>query len=336
MNNNIYFPLRSNLSFFEQKTNQPYLVLRIKQSILMYENIIFESGGYILTHNNRSAIDLNIPPDQIGKEMFKIPEEQSGKYGVYIKDDKTGKQIDIIKPGPKNKMFTVSFQNFLNNIGIQDEDFIQLKWIELSQDGKNKINELVNLNEKFMNYIPGDSVFKKYILRNFYHSIILSNYLNTPMMIDNLHDNLLKNIMSNTIKISDNRIQILKRIFDLLEINIPDFSTMEINEILTLRKDKLFIKFRNKLLEINNYLTQNEISKFNESEIDKLFIRELLQEINEITPKRKKIVVKAFLGCTSLIPTVGSIPTMISLVKDIDEYNKFNNNWLAFIFKYKS
>ena len=62
----------------------------------------------------------------------------------------------------------------------------------------------------------------------------------------------------------------------------PDFSTMEMEDILNLRSEKLFIQFRNKLLDINNYLTQKEINMFDETEIDKLFVHELLSEINEI------------------------------------------------------
>ena len=42
MNQDIYFPIKSNIDFFEKKSNQPSLISKIKQSILLYENLYFD------------------------------------------------------------------------------------------------------------------------------------------------------------------------------------------------------------------------------------------------------------------------------------------------------
>ena len=157
------------------------------------------------------------------------------------------------------------------------------------------------------------------------------------MMIDSLYDNLLTNIMmSKMVNISDVRLEVLNRICDLLKFVIPDFSSLEIEKILDLRKDKLFIKFRNKLLDINNYVTQNDMNLFDLSKIDSLFMRELMIELAEIAPSNKKLLVNGSLGVAGLIPMIGPIATGVGLVKDSKGLHDFNKSWLAFIVNYYS
>ena len=53
----VYFPMRSNIDFFEYKSNQPNLIAKIKQSILLYDNLHFDAGAYSIScGDNRHLI----------------------------------------------------------------------------------------------------------------------------------------------------------------------------------------------------------------------------------------------------------------------------------------
>lgn len=337
MNQDIYFPIRSNINFFVQKANQPSLISKIKQSILMYNNLIFDDGAYEFSCNENGAFEINIPPEKLKLSMVDVPTKPMTGFSLNAIDEKTGQSFNLIPQSENGNCYfaIASFQKPINDLGIQDEDFIRFEWTKLTPIGKNKLDQMVKSTGNYKKCIEGSSLFQKYILKNFHHSLILSKAFDTPMMIDSLHDNLLTNIMSKTVNISDVRLEVLNRICDLLRFVIPDFSLMKIEEILDLRKDKLFIEFRNKLLDINNYLTQNDMNQFDPSKINSLFMRELIIEIAEIAPSNKNLLVNGFLGVAGLIPVFGPIVTGVGLAKGGKELHKFNKSWLAFIVKNK-
>lgn len=339
MNQDIYFPIRSNISFFVQKANQPSLMSRIKQSILMYNNLIFDDGAYDFSGNENGVFEVNIPPEKLKLSTLDVPTKPRTGFRLNAIDEKTGQSFNLIPQSENGNSYSViaSFQKLINDLGIQDENFIHFEWTELTPINKKILDQMVKSTGNYKKYIRGNPIFQEYILKNFHHSLILSKAFNTPMMIDSLYDNLLTNIMmSKMVNISDVRLEVLNRICDLLKFVISDFSSLKIEKILDLRKDKLFIKFRNKLLDINNYLTQNDMNQFDPSKIDSLFMRELMIELAEISPSNKKLLVNGSLGVAGLIPMIGPIATGVGLVKDSKGLHDFNKSWLAFIVNYYS
>ena len=94
--------------------------------------------------------------------------------------------------------------------------------------------------------------------------------------------------------------------------------------------------FRNKLVDINNYLTKNKVDQFDLSKIESLFMNELIKEIREIAPSSGKLFLDGFLGTAGLlVPVASPMLTGIGLARDIEELREFNKSWIAFIIKNK-
>lgn len=335
MNQNIYFPIRSNIHFFEKKANQPPLISRIKQSILMYNNLIFDDGGYTLSCNEHGSFDSIVPPQQLDRLKLEVPEEPSRVISLNARDERTGKTFNLIPHSDNSQNYSVSFRKLLAEMNIENESFIKFELQELTPHGKQVLREAVRKTNDYKKFIEGNSFFKNKVFENFHNTILLSNSLNTPFMLDVLHDNLLKNLSQNIIKISDVRLDVFNRINELLQLKMPDFSSMKVDEILDLRKDKLFKKFRYKLLDINNNLIGKDLSKFDKTQIDSLFVNEVLEEIKEFAPSSKKLVVSGTLGLAGAVPIAGIAASGVSVARDaISTYN-FSRSWLAFIFKHK-
>lgn len=138
------------------------------------------------------------------------------------------------------------------------------------------LDEVINKTESYKDFIEAPQFCKDPILENFHTSILLSLGV-APIMIDNIHHKLLNKININNIPL-DSSIEILHRVNKLLSFKLPDFSLMKIEDILDLRKDSLFRKFREKLFDINSILINKEINGLDESKIESLFLNECLTE----------------------------------------------------------
>nr|QNO54372.1 hypothetical protein DIMBOPOO_00045 [Methanosarcinales archaeon ANME-1 ERB7] len=339
MNQDIYFPIRSNINFFVQQANQPSLVSKIKLSIIMYDNLIFDDGAYQFLCSTNGAFDMNIPPDKLQNLSFPdVPAEPGTNFHINAIQKPTGQSFNLIPKSTNGNNYVAfaSFRKLINKLGIQNEDFIRFEWRELNESGKRYLDKLIKSSASYKNFIEGNVFFQDYILKNFHYSSILAEDFNTPMMIDSLHNKLLTHIMSKLVNIFDVRLEVLNRVRDLLQFELPDFSLMTMNDVLELRRDTCFIAFRNKLLDINNYLTKNKVDQFDLSKIESLFMNELIKEIREIAPSSEKLLLDGFLGTVGLlVPGASPMLTGIGLARDIEELREFNKSWIAFIIKNK-
>ena len=328
--NGIYFPLWSNIDFFENKSKQPDLIKRIKLSTLMYDKLYFDSGIYSLTCSENGSFS-SISPYQ-GENP--LPEESIKKTCIMGKNEETGQTFTIIPPG-ESRHFAESFEHVMHELGLYDENFIEFQTKELNDEGERLLNEAINKTEGYKEFIEGPTYFKESILKNFHTSLLMS-YGVAPMMVDNIHQSVLTNMDINHLNL-DLSLEVLNRVNKLLKCRIPDFSSMETQEILDLRKDPLFKKFRTKLFDINNSLTKKDISKLNGSDIDSLFMDEYISEMKEFAPSKKEVVVNGALGVAGLFPVVGTIASVASLAytgKALKTVHDYNSSWLAFVMQY--
>lgn len=341
MNQDIYFPIKSNIDFFEKKSNQPPLINKIKQSLLMYENLYFDAGGYDLSCSDRGSFSNVIPPNMVNEFEYEVPETPHKGFYAGIQPKPNGTPIITIPPNTNERNYRVSFQKLIEELGLQDEKFIKFHYIELNDEGKKQLSNVKWKNSDYEKYIDAPYFCKKKILENFFESIILSNDLKKPIMLDSFNAQLMSNFSYNTIK-NDLRLEVLNttlyKINDCFkESNLPDFSLMPVEELLDLRKDKEFRNFREKILEISTALKELNVDKLND-----LISRELISEQNsllqEIAPSREHFVLKIGFGLFSLIPGISEAISAGGLVIDtIEEYkklHKYENSWLAFIFQY--
>jgi hypothetical protein len=65
MNRILFFPLRSNIGWFTNENTRLDLEKRIKNSLIIYDKIVFENGRYKLFATDKGIVDVNIPADDI-------------------------------------------------------------------------------------------------------------------------------------------------------------------------------------------------------------------------------------------------------------------------------
>ena len=182
-----------------------------------------------------------------------------------------GQPFYAIRPSDNNKNYIVCFQKLIEDMGILDEKFIEFGIHELTDSGEKRLRDNMWNAKEYTQYIEGEYFCKKIILENFYYSLLCSETIKAPMLIDNFYDRLIENTNKEIIKKADLRLDIFNRINNFLKLKISDFSSLSIEEILDLRKDKSFKNFRKKMLNINEYLLSRDEEE--EIEIGSLFFK---------------------------------------------------------------
>lgn len=329
----VYFPMRSNIDFFEKKSNQPNLIAKIKQSILLYDNLHFDAGAYTISCGDNGSFDWWYPPDHMNIVNLDVPETTSTGFYVNMQPEPNGKPFGVIPHSDNSKNYVVSFQKLILDMGLIDEKFINFGIHELTASGKQRLTKAVWDTSSYKDFIGGTTFCKKKVLENFHYSLLCSETIDTPIMIDDLHKKLIEEMNFNIIRAADIRIEVLERINKLLNFIIPDFSLLSIDELLDLRKDRLFNNFREQVLRIHEFLINNQNNYVN-SEIEGLFMKDLMDEACEIAPSDKKIILNGSVLLLGFLPYIGNATSLASYLKEVNSLRSFQNTSLAFIMKY--
>lgn len=323
----IFFPLRSNVEWFGPARVYP-LEQRIKESMLLYDYLEFEGGAYTCIVTKKGSFDFHIPESKISTEDRRFLLRGMGRKMELMMMNKSGKRIPIFR-GEIEKYFHADFNSVLQNMECKDLDFVKLKEIGLTQSGKQilrKISTADKRDSNVMSIVKGSLFLKRKIVDGVNHSLMLSGALKVPILVDNLHEEVLKYKLHQTIeKISVNKkVEVLDSI---LQLTFPDFSSLDIDNLVELRKDRAIKKFCEKIRDINDRISDaSDPVKFRE-EAQHLFVRDLLKEIKELAPSKKSIIIDAVGGS---IPYVG---TALGIAKNL--YNKYDysRSWLSFLMK---
>lgn len=325
----IFFPLRSNVEWFEP-AKEYSLERKIKESMLLYDYLVFEDGIYTCFTTKKGGFDVHVPTSNVSTEDRKrMFHGRGGKTAsLTIINQATGKATPILS-GEVEKFFNADFVSLLENMGCQDLDFIKLEKIGLTEDGKKILREIFKRDEEdthLMSLIGGTPFLKRIITQGLNHSLLLSGALKVPILIDNLHEAVLRHRLGQTIEeIHIGReVEVLDSI---LQLPFPDFSSLDIDDLVNLRKDRAILKFREKIRDINDWIpdTMDPI-KFRE-ETQRLFVKDLLEEVKELAPSKKSVAINVFGG---LIPYVGSA---IGIAKTLHDSYDYSRSWLSLLMK---
>ena len=335
----ILFPLRTNIKSLQRWGDNYDISGRIKQSIILYDTVIVETGTFTYSGSERAVLhgfeqwSEENTREAVLKKSKEIEERQEESYITYI-DGKTGIEKWKYKVEKKDEFIadyrTVDVISEIESGSYGEEvDFLNYAFI-LRKKNHNDVlvqNTLKDLaNKKFAERarkIYGQMPLIE-LLNNLNDSLAMSHLFKMPVAVDAMHAPLLRIKTEYEVGL---QFAILDR---LTQVAIPDFSTLDLDSLLQYRKDKAIKSFRNLIWKMNSKLQSKGTLG-----IDELFIQELLQEIREIAPTKKKIVLKTALGVLSFIPVpLASIATTIGDIgKELKEYRDFATNWLSFVLK---
>jgi hypothetical protein len=309
--------------------------------MILYDEVIVETGTFRYSATDGFALQGSEPwsientKEKVLKDMEKIETQDEDAY-ITVFDGKTHEEKQKYKVEKKNRFIadyrTVDVVSQLESGSYGKEaDFLKYALIQRKESYKEAINKNTQIdltNKEFT-----ETAMKTYgqmnligLLHNINDSLALSQLFKKPVSVDAIHTPLLRIKGKAELEFDST---VLDR---LTQIAIPDFSMMELDDLIELRRHKAIESFRSMIWKTNSKM-QLEGS----SNVDDIFKKELLDAIKEMAPTKRKLMLDTALGTLSFIPQpLVSIGTTIASVgMSFKAYRDFATNWLSFMLKAK-
>ena len=324
--NRIFLPLRSNCGWFVDKEFQLEFERRLKNSIVIYDEIVIQDGRYIYRGGKTGNFDLFLPSDQSGRDRREhVICETGEEFGVTLGDKK-------IIWGTAEVAYETDFYPFVYDAGIVEKEYI--KWIpsDLPDEAKNTPKKVASLDiedGELKQYLPETYYQQKNILESLYIDAFLSNHMNLPFLTDYR--------MTPIIHWKNKQVGMHfdKTVEDILlscwiSIGLPDFGTLPWEKVIMIRESRAGQDFRNMVGQISSLVKNSYQDIKNEIELELLVQRSLSEElVSQLRAKLPKPQTAFFNLGLNLIPWGGGV--IIGGGKDLKDLIEKRNSWVSLI-----
>jgi hypothetical protein len=330
-----FFPLRTNVEYFD--TPEGYLSLkeRIKQACILYDRLIFEGGLYQASIGPTGSFDLWIPPLELTDAILKAKFTSRGGEHHWRIAPTGSENYHTVISGPMERWFRAEFHTALREFDGENMPWIDIETYELTPDFKQLADSSADNDERDENIriLDASHFFRRKILTNLNRDLILIASLGTSASIDPLHASVLEQKMAK-------KPEQLKSApgFLAIEVAVPNFSNLPWDTILELREHPSLSEFRRKLVEAETTArTLFPDAKEDEIryEICQIITGELVREISNVWSVGKDMIRDMSINAAiELLLVIGrvSIPFVgeaIAAVRDGYELMQARNSWIT-------
>lgn len=142
----VYFPLRSNGSWFASESARSELERRIKLCVLLYDRLAFENARYRLIVWEHGNLGLHMPAGTIPEDRSEISYYLPGdEYAFKVSASPEGEYHSLFE-GPIVEAFEIDFFPILSEAGLLEADFVVPKDVSLSESGKEELKSRVQID----------------------------------------------------------------------------------------------------------------------------------------------------------------------------------------------
>ena len=324
----IYFPLRTNVDWFVTPDRAALLARQVKQAMLLYDNLVFQSGLFRAWIGSTGGFQTWIPPDQVTDEMLQRPlSPPGGKH--FLKFSGT-----VVLHEQTERAFKAEFHTLVDEFGGQ-----KLPWVTL--DSLVPVDRFKALHEQWARrdtanrnvVIEGVSKrVRRLVLENMNRDMMLASILGSAVSMDALHGPVLA---------QDVAIREVLRPevgFLTLEVVVPDFSMLPWSEVIDLREDPAFEAFREKMVHVEararECLPDGTIADV-KYHISQLLLDESLREIQALRPRLLPAITAAATEATLdlLVPLplqgLGALMAAGQFAAELHEWNQHRRSWIV-------
>jgi len=326
-----FFPLRTNVHYFDSLEQQLALTERVKQASLLYESLLFEGGMYdavVWKDEERGggpSIDLHWRPQDITDELLKRYQHKPTGGEAHVVIDQY-----VFAAGEVERRQHAEFHSLLKELNADNLPWIQVDGFSLPGELKSLVSRLALDDESSFGDLLSDKplFLKKKILNNLNYDLILTSLLNVAASMDGLFEPLLsqKGQRHSGLQSAPG--------FAAFQVAIPNLSHLPWNEIVDIREQESLKEFRRKIMEIEA-LAQSMFShgdvKDLQLRISRIVTQELLKEIRELIPKGSQVAADVIWDVLlGFIPGASAVATGLTGLGKLEAYS---SSWIAAFMK---
>ncbi|VVB62639.1 Uncharacterised protein [uncultured archaeon] len=333
--NRVFFPLRSNIGWFQSAELQEKIANKVKQSILLYDEIYIEDGTLMVEVKPNGSSVLYAPPGR-------FPEDQrSIEYQRDLEPTDIPTTIDGIQllTGKSIARFKIDFFKIFE--GLEQSDFNFIKFIlikgQIPEEFDKIIKQETNEDKKQLKDLKMPMPLRDLIISNLNYDILFSALLQSAILLDSTHHQLIEKKCAYAPNLKRTESPASSAMRSFIEFPAPNFSKMTMSQVLELREENGWQDLRRAVTSIISTL-QDNIEIFNDPvRLEKTINYEcnsaIFNELKRLHPSGRDTVVDLALCGASFLPYVGMIPSAISAGKTLYKYLDERDNWTAFLMK---
>jgi len=325
-----FFPLRSNVGYFNSPHGYLSLLNRIKQASLLFDSLVFESGVYTATFWKDGSQDFWFPIEQINDEQLekmRSGHKPVGGEAFFAIQPASGQPVALLS-GEVEQSFYCEFHSTLRSLQVEDLAWIEVDSFDLTDQGNRAAHHVQQIFERDLSDdIPThNSYLKSKIISGLSQDLVLSAAMQAAASIDTLFAPIL--LQKAHVPPAPG--------FAALQVAIPDLTHLQWADIVKIREQESLKQFREKLVSLEVIAKSAFIEdRMDEMQYEIALLRAFNQELTrELAARQPKV--GEFIGNIVLDLVFGSIPGVSTLMTGIrggSMLDNANKSWVAAFLK---
>ena len=333
-----FFPLRTNVQYFDTPEGFLTLEQRLKQALILYDRVLLQSGAYQAHVGPKGAFDLHLPPDNMPDQMelqrLRDVNSVAGEFTVSFQTDTTPPYRQVFT-SPRECLFSGEFHS-LYSTARESADFegLELTDVVLNDAGKQHAELLKQnyLRSEDPTLPDGSTVLQGHIVGGFFRDLVLTSALGCAASMDPLHTSILDFYAQ-----AFGGFRTAPGVF-ALEFEVPSVASLSWEEIAQLRADPALTELRERWF-IAERTARESVSGADENEIKEavrgILHAELIEELRRrVAPKGGELAAAvSWQLAGGLIPPLGLLQTGLSVGQLFADSSRDWHSWLAVLMR---
>lgn len=346
--NRVFLPLRSNIGWFKSADLREEISTRVKEAILLYDELYIEDGTFRFDIVEESgSFKQYLPPGSIPIDQRTIEDKrdlQPTEMTIGIGPDGANAPNATILHGNASIRFKVDYHDIFRNTEMSDYNFVKfiiLNEHNFPEEAKRTIADESYSDKYHFKDLYSNEKIRDLVIDNLNHDLISSMLLNSSVIFDSMHYNLLKKKCWHKVSLIDSMPVVESAaLHQILNITVPNFSKLSLEKVIELREEPSWSSFRTFIRSVASTIKDDPELLANSVEIEKIirynYEEALMSALENKCTTGTTLGVDLGLGFTSLIPGYGIIPTVGGIAKSVKSYMTDKSAWYAFIFKMRA
>jgi hypothetical protein len=254
----VWFPLRSNVAYFETSSKRLDLEGRIKEMALLSEELLFEPGLLDVAVTDHGVTSFWLPPGTLDDESIRRRRD-AARLGqpVYLgvaKQSQPGQPAEgpshTLITGPLQQAFVAEYELSLREWGLDEAPWVRTVWLkdefQSAADALAKEERRGGLAARDAPKLSDNGLLDSRLKDDLTRDLSWSAVMGTPVAIDELH----RPMLEYKLGLKESRFESQDAPgASALEVWVPDFSGIPWSDIIALHDHDAIGAFRHKLNE---------------------------------------------------------------------------------------
>lgn len=341
----VFYPLRSNVGWFQDADLQAALLTKIKTGILAYDELILEDGTYQGDVTERGGSSFWIPPGMLEESLRRVELKRDiapGNVTLSIGPDGASEPTGTVYSAPSVSRFKIDYFEFLQQINHDRTEFIKLVTVgdhSFSPEIRRGLTDWTSADEQaFRKLIPNDFL-RSHLLKDLNRDLfVATTVLNAATVVDDDRETILRAKATVRVGSEVEKAQLHELATQqAIEIAAPNFSELTLDDVIELRYDKSWVEFREYVGRLTAEIRQAPSLLAGDRSLREVTSKHVSRSFYDARKQRHetggKLAIDVAMGVLSNVPGAGIPLTIGSVFNGVDKFFSDKRSWFAFLVK---